>query len=189
MDVRKVPVFTNSLDWTDTCGRLLDYARSENLSNVTWVVDCGGQGEQFARLLERMGAGNVVRVLWGSTNFKKRYKDRFFNQRAQCSVHAAEAVKDGRITFSDEYTRDLLDQGSRIPFFFDEKGRYHIVPKEKMAEDGIPSPDLWDTVCMAFLESVHYIQASEVATAITGDVEDAKAKLMQKLAAAKASHA
>ena len=26
-----------------------------------------------------------------------------------------------------------------------------------MKEEGIPSPDLWDTVCMAFLESAHYI--------------------------------
>ena len=30
-----------------------------------------------------------------------------------------------------------------------------------MKEEGIPSPDLWDTVCMAFLESAHYIVSAD----------------------------
>ncbi|WP_211440704.1 hypothetical protein [Collimonas humicola] len=57
--------------------------------------------------------------------------DRFFNLRAQCSVLAAEAVKDARITFSNRQVQDLLDQASKFPYFFDEKGRYHIEPKTK----------------------------------------------------------
>ena len=158
VEVVGIPVFSNSLDWQGVVGRVVDYCRL--LSNVTLVVDIGGQGEQFARMLEQAGLTNIVRVLWGETNFKKKYKTRFFNQRAQCSVHAAEAVKDGRITFTKEYQKELLDQGSRIPFFFDEKARFHIVPKEKMKEDeGLPSPDLWDAVCMTFLENAHYTVA------------------------------
>ncbi|WP_213957112.1 hypothetical protein [Variovorax sp. dw_954] len=32
--------------------------------------------------------------------------------------------------------------------------------KEQMKEqEGLPSPDLWDAVCMAFLEDAHYVQA------------------------------
>jgi hypothetical protein len=34
-----------------------------------------------------------------------------------------------------------------------------------MAADGIPSPDLWDTVCMAFLEGAHYMPAKGIAMA------------------------
>lgn len=30
-----------------------------------------------------------------------------------------------------------------------------------MKEEGIPSPDLWDTVCMAFLENAHYIGSED----------------------------
>lgn len=158
MDIMGIPVFSNTLDWQDVVGRVVDYTRL--LSNPTFVVDVGGQGEQFARLLEKAGLTNIVRVTWGNPNFKTRYKERFFNQRAQCSVHASEAVKDGRITFCDEHKRDLLDQGSRIPFFFDEKARFHIMPKEQMKDqEGIPSPDLWDTVCMGYLEAAHYIGA------------------------------
>lgn len=158
MDVMSIPVYSNSLDWEDVAGRAFDFG--QQLSNVTYVVDVGGQGVQFAKILERMGAANIVYSNWGQACFKKRYKDRFFNLRAQCSVHASEAVKDGRVSFSEQYEKDLLDQGSRIPYFFDEKARYHIVPKEQMKEkDGIPSPDLWDTVCMGFLEGAHYVQA------------------------------
>ena len=154
-------MFSNTLDWTDVAGRVADYART--LSNVTFVVNVGGQGEQFARVLERLGIANIVRVLWGNFPFLTKYKKRFFNQRAQCSVHAAEAVQDGRITFTKDHQKDLLDQGSRIPYHFDEKARYHIMPKEQMKEqEGLASPDLWDAVCMAFLEDADYVQAESV---------------------------
>jgi hypothetical protein len=52
----------------------------------------------------------------------------------------------GRITFTEKYKKELLDQGSRIPFFFDEQGRWQIMSKIDMkVNEGIPSPDLWDT--------------------------------------------
>lgn len=170
MDVVDIPVFSNTLDWQDVAGRVKDYCL--RLSNVTIVVDVGGQGIQFAKMLENAGLANVIKVNWGVTNFKKKYKDRFFNQRAQCSVHAKEAVIDNRVTFIDKHQKDLLDQGSRIPYFFDEKARYHIQPKEKMKEDGIPSPDLWDTVCMGFLESVNYIQADDLDLSVSDDKKE-----------------
>jgi hypothetical protein len=156
VDVMGIPIFTNRLDWQDVAGMAFQYAMT--LSNCTIIVDTGGQGVQFARLLERMGAPNVIRSNWGKPCFKLAYKDKFINLRAQSSVMAAQAVQDGRITFTSEHQKDLLDQGSRIPFFFDEKGRWHIVSKEDMKGDGIPSPDLWDTICMAFLEGAHYVQ-------------------------------
>ena len=183
VDMVSVPVYSNALDWTDVAGAVVDYCR--NLSNVTLIVDVGGQGEQFARILERLGCTTIVRCNWGKTNFKTKYKDRFFNQRAQCSVHAAEAVKDGRITFTDQYKKDLLDQGSRIPYHFDEKARYHIMPKEKMAEEGLRSPDFWDTVCMVFHEDANVIAADQGGNLASSDrKESAMAKAMKELAEA-----
>lgn len=158
MDVVGIPIFSNSLDWVNVAGRVVEYVRL--LSNYTVVVDVGGQGEQFARQLEHLGVTNIIRVLWGEPCFKTKNKKRFFNQRAQCSVHAKEAVVDARMTFTSEHKKDLLDQGSRIPYHFDEKARFHIMPKEKMKElEGLPSPDLWDTVCMGFLDTVYYTPA------------------------------
>lgn len=157
VEVVKVPIYTNALDWTPVARLATDYAAS--VSNCTVVVDCGGQGVQFAKRMEEFGCPNVEKVNWGLKPFRKRNKERFFNLRAQCCVHAAEAVKDGRIRFTEEYQADLLDQGSRIPFYIDERGLWHIMRKEDMAKEGIPSPDFWDTVCMAFMEGINYIQA------------------------------
>ena len=138
------------------------------MSNVTILVDVGGQGVQFAKRLEELGLANVIGVNWGKFCFKKRNKERFYDLRAQCSVHAAEAVKDGRISFARINTKELLDQGSRIPFTFDERARWKIMSKEDMAADGIPSPDLWDTICMAFLEGANYMPADGIAVANAG---------------------
>lgn len=47
------------------------------------------------------------------------------------------------------------------------------------AQEGMPSPDLWDTVCMAFLEEVHYVEAES-----TGPREQTgKAAVVASLAA------
>ncbi len=184
VEVVDIPIFSNSLDWQQVAGRVFDYG--SRLSNCTYVVDIGGMGVQFAKLLESAGAGNVIHSQWGNPCFKKANQKRFFNLRAQCSVHAAEAVQDGRITFIEKHKKDLLDQGARIPFFFDEKVRFHIVPKEKMAEEGLKSPDLWDTICMAFLEGAHYIQAQSQVTASSSQRKsDAIARAREALAEAK----
>ena len=184
IDVVSIPVYSNSLDWTDIVGRVVDYVVDNRLSNPTVVVDIGGQGEQFARLLERAGITSIYRARWGDPCFRDRNRLRFFNGRAQCSVHAAEAVKDGRITFARQYREDLVLQGSRIPFHFDERARYHIMPKEQMLEkEGLPSPDLWDTICMAFLERAVYTPAERTG----GSRSDERAQELDAMAAMMAS--
>ena len=165
IQVMSVPLYTNALDWTPVARIATDFAAT--LSNCVVVVDCGGQGIQFAKRMEEFGCPNVEKVNWGLKPFKKRNKDRFFNLRAQCCVHAAEAVRDGRIKFTTDYQADLLDQGSRIPFFIDERGLWHIQKKEDMAKDGIPSPDFWDTICMAFMEGINYMQAEATSSIVS----------------------
>jgi hypothetical protein len=155
VDLVDIPIYSNSLDWPEVARRATDYALA--LPNCTVLVDVGGQGVQFAKMMEQMGAPNVVHINWGEYNWKKRLKERFFNRRAQCSVQAVEAVKDGRLSLIDAHKKEMLDQGSRIPYHIDELGRWHIATKEQMKRDGLPSPDLWDTICMAFLEDASYI--------------------------------
>jgi len=182
IEVIDIPVFSNALDWTPVARLALDYAAQ--LSNCTIIVDTGGQGFQFQRKLEELGAANVIGVNWGVPCFKKEYKGRFINLRAQCSVHAAEAVKDGRITFTPKYKKELLDQGSRIPYYFDDRARWKIAGKDEMAADGIKSPDLWDTICMAFLEPARYIQADGIGfhTSLNGiAAADAMARAREEL--------
>lgn len=188
MDVVGFPVFSNRLDWQDVAGEVRDYILMNKLSNPVLVVDVGGQGEQFARTLERLGLTNIVRSQWGNPTWQKKNQKRFYNLRAQCSVHAAEAVKDGRITFPAgmraDLQRELVDQGSRIPYWFDEKARFHIMPKEQMKDqEGLPSPDVWDTVCMGFLEVAAYIPAVRSGQDTTKDeaLEDMERQLLAQM--------
>lgn len=157
MDVMDIPIYTAGLDWTDSAGRVAEAARQ--LSNCTIAVDCGGQGVQFLKLLERLEIPNLVKIYWGNPCFRKEYKERFKDLRAQCLVHLKFAVEQNRVSFIRPQMKDLLDQGSRIPYFFDEMARFRIVSKEDMRGEGLKSPDLWDSIGFGFLENVHYIQA------------------------------
>lgn len=169
IEVVAVPVYTNTEDWTPVAVKVLDYAAQ--FSNVTIIVDTNGMGNQFLkRLIELSGGGiHAKGVRWGELPFSNEYRKRFVNQRAQSTVHAVEAIKDGVVRLSSQYKKDLIDQGSRIPYFLDELGRYHIARKQDMAAEGLPSPDLLDTIAMAFLESADYVPAQGEAVSINTD--------------------
>jgi hypothetical protein len=139
-------------------------------------------GVSVAQRLETIGLPNFVRVNWGNPCFKKRYIDRFMNQRAMANVLCARAVKEGRLVLPEMYRKDLLDQAARIPYHFNEKGKYVIMAKEKMREEGIPSPDLWDTVCQLFLESAQYTPSEAVYGINAGDRKDiARERALEEL--------
>jgi hypothetical protein len=169
VEVVAVPVYTNTEDWTPVAVKVLDYAAQ--FSNVTIIVDTNGMGNQFLkRLIELSGGGiHAKGCRWGELPFSNEYRKRFLNQRAQSTVHLVEAIKDGVVRLSSQYKKDLIDQGSRIPYFLDELGRYHIARKQDMAAEGLPSPDLLDTLAMAFLESADYVPAQGEAISISSD--------------------
>lgn len=180
MDAMDIPVFSNSLDWTDAAGRVAEEARK--LSNCSVLVDVGGQGVQFAKLLERLEVPNIIKVNWGLPCFRKEYRERFINLRAQCNVHLKYAVEQGRVSFIELHQKDLLDQGGRIPFFFDEKARWQMVSKEDMKSEGLPSPDLWDSMAFGYLENAHYIQAENVGLQTQATRKDkARARALEAL--------
>ncbi|WP_163003742.1 hypothetical protein [Pseudomonas viridiflava] len=161
VEIVDVPIYSASEDWTPLAVKLRDYA--QGLPNVTVVIDVSAMGMQFLRRLEELQLGNMVLkgVLWGARPYSNEYRKRFVNQRAQSTVHAAEAIRDGAMRLSAKYKRDLIEQGSRIPFSLDELGRFKIASKESMAADGLSSPDYFDTIAMVFLEDVNYISCSE----------------------------
>lgn len=169
IEVVDVPVYSSSEDWTPLAVRVIEYAAL--LPNATIVVDISAMGIQFLKRLEELARGNMVikGVAWGARPFANEYRKRFINQRAQCTVHAVEAIKDGVVRLCAKHKRDLVNQGSRLPYAFDEHGRYKIASKESMASDGLPSPDLFDTICMAFLEDVDYVPCGVESETIRDD--------------------
>ena len=160
-----IPICTNGKDMTDFRGLVTELYNS--LSNATIVVDAGGAGAEFAKLLERDGK-NVKRVNWGNPCFKRAYKNRYFNLRACAMVRFRDAVRQGRIRINPNLDRTLktklLLQGSRLPYSFTEEGalRYKMMSKIDMRAKGIKSPDIIDAMSFAFLEDV-YFNVSDVA--------------------------
>ncbi|TDR30669.1 hypothetical protein [Hydromonas duriensis] len=154
-----IPICTNSKDMTDFRGLVSEVYNS--VSNATIVVDAGGAGAEFAKLLERDGK-NVKRVNWGNPCFKKAYKNRYFNLRACAMVRFRDAVRQGRVSITPNLERILknkmLLQGSRLPYSFTEEGvlRYKMMGKNEMRAKGIKSPDIIDAMSFVFLEDVFY---------------------------------
>lgn len=174
-----VPMFSNSRDLQFLGGKVLDvYTQYEN---ATVLIDRGGMGVAVCQQLENAGVP-VTRVNWGEPCFNNELRKRFFNQRAQALVMLSRAIKEGRMGFLDcRYKTQLLQQGSRIPYTFDEKARYKIMDKQTMLKDGIRSPDMWDALSFAFLEGAYYTISEEsrnpTKTILAADKANIRAKL------------
>lgn len=180
-----VPLFSNGRDLQFLSGKVFDvYTEYEN---ATVLVDRGGMGVSVCQQLETLGVP-VSRVNWGNPCFNNELKQRFFNQRAQALVMLSRAIKEERVGFLDQrYSNQLLKQGSRIPYTFDEKARYKIMDKAAMLREGIKSPDLWDALSFAFLEGAYYTLSEEGRNKVESSKKIDKANLKAKLKAALAT--
>lgn len=162
VDFISIPICTNTRNEIDVSGDIVGIMGK--LSNPTLLVDNGGVGATIIKLIEASGV-NVHRVNWGKPCFKRAYKERFYNQRAQSMVCMRDAIKDGRVTITNDIDMQLKEkillQGSRLPYHFAENGglRYQMDKKEDMRKNGIKSPDLFDAMAFAFLEDAHYMES------------------------------
>lgn len=189
MHVVRVPICSNTIQPTALIAEVMNIAGS--LSNATVLVDGGGMGLPVIKRMIELGIPNVVKVLWGNPCWKKSHKELFFNQRAHAQVSIARAAKSGLLSiaadaFADtRHETEMLDQGSRIPYHFDDKARFVIEPKGSQAWEGMPSPDIWDSMSFGFLEEATYIVSEgSGTTAVSGARATTLERLQAKLAAA-----
>jgi hypothetical protein len=160
-----IPYCINSKDEVTFAGDLANLYGT--LSNPTLLVDGGGIGATVIKLIE-MSHVPVVKVLWGKPCFKNEYKERFTNRRACAMVRMRDAIRTGRVSFMfdcDQRMRTkIVEQGSRLPYHYVERGglKYQMMSKDKMREEGISSPDIFDSMSFAFLEDARdYIVAEK----------------------------
>ncbi len=155
--------------------------------NSQAMIDADGMGLIVCKQLDLNGYANYRRVRWGRPNFSKEYKARYFNQRAQAICGLSRAVQEGRFgvdpNLPKAFLRKMAEQGSRIPFHWNEKGQRVIMPKEDMrAKENLPSPDVWDALSFAFLEDAHYSMAEESLESSPGsDMDLARRELLDSL--------
>lgn len=179
-----VPIMSNSINPAELHGHVLTQSRER--ANASALIDAGGMGLVVCKQLDLDGFANYVKVNWGSPNFAKEYKERYFNQRAQAICGLTRAVQEGRFgvdsSVPKSFVKKMVRQGSRIPYHYDEKARRVIMKKEDMRAEGISSPDVWDTISFGFLESAHYSMADEAEAQTSTDAKEAaRARVLEEL--------
>lgn len=157
--IDEIPILSDRMD-TVRFARAA-YNKITSYDNATTAVDFGGMGGAFIHNLNDLGTPNLVKVKWGNPCFRKEYRDMFFNLRAQAIVSMARAIQEKRFGISkkvaDRYGSRIITELTRIPYGYDNKARYQIMPKEDMRSKGIPSPDIADSFAFLFMEGVDYI--------------------------------
>lgn len=124
--------------------------------SLTVAVDADGAGRAVVLDLEELGI-SVDRIHWGLPPHTDADKKRYSNLRAFSHLKLREAIFEER--FKGPITKKFVEQASRLPYKIDERGRYVMMPKEQMKNEGLKSPDISDTCCFPFL--VDYIVAEE----------------------------
>lgn len=173
VEVVSIPIHTSKIRANVLASHIADHGA--DLPSPTDVIDAGGLGINVCQDLE--DRGHVVhRVWWGQPCFKKENRMRYMNKRAQATHQASRAAKEGRLSIlTGDYQSVVLDQSSRVPKAFTDKGMLKVPPKGSTEWDGLGSPDLWDAICFAFLEDVEYIPWT--ADGQVNEVENVKASL------------
>lgn len=173
VEVVSIPIHTSKIRANVLANHIADHG--ESLPSPTDVIDAGGLGINVCQDLEDRGH-TVHRVWWGQPCFKKENRMRYMNKRAQATHQASRAAKEGRLSIlTGDYQSVVLDQSSRVPKAFTDKGMLKVPPKGSAEWDGLGSPDLWDAICFAFLEDVEYIPWT--ADGQVNEVENVKASL------------
>lgn len=159
VDIIDIPLCRNNDDLYDIAGCLKEQIRK--YPNLSIIVDTTGAGTGLKQHLTREGI-YFEEVNWGRPCFANKDKDIYTNDRALASVCLQRAVKAGNFkVLTPLYRSKIEEQLTRLPYKFDEKGRYKIPSKEDMRRNGIASPDIVDTFAFLFLRQVHTVPAKQ----------------------------
>ena len=122
--------------------------RVQDLQSCSVAVDAAGSGRTVVLELESQGI-TVDRLHWGAPPHSDADRQRYRNLRAYSSVHVREALRSKRLRLPQG--KRVIEQASRIPYSFDEMGRYLMMSKDEMRSKGIKSPDIFDTIAFIWL--------------------------------------
>lgn len=154
-----IPLFSNRANINELKAKI--YAAVAEYAGATVVIDPMGAGMGLCQSLKAEGL-YFEEVNWGVPCFNNNLKKLYFNKRAHAYVSMVKAVERGIFSVSDKVRRmyqvmtNLETQMSRLPYFFDEKGRWGVTSKKDMAKEGITSPDIADTFAFGYMERISY---------------------------------
>jgi hypothetical protein len=147
------PIHTADTDLKSLALKLFQEASA--LPNATILVDAHGLGTVFLNHLQAINSTMVklYGMMMGQPLPKRGATATFFNRRAECSVLAARAIKDGTLKLARPMTGDVASHldllGAKLPFSIDESSRWHV-PKPSQMDSALPSADLFEAISLAF---------------------------------------
>lgn len=173
VEVVDIPLHSNKADINAMRGVINDLLSVYD--GATLVIDPIGSGAGLCQLLRSEGVF-FLEVKWGSACFKNQNKSYYYNKRAHAYVNLSKAIDSGRFAISEKVRKryairtQIEEQLIKLPYVFDEKGRWKMLGKEEMKRKGITSPDVGDTFAFLFMERVNY------APVVDGQWSDKEAK-------------
>lgn len=155
-----IPLFSNRADINHIKAKIYDTLAEHQ--GATLVIDPLGAGMGLCQSLKAEGV-YFDEVHWGVPCFNNTLKSYYANKRAHAYVGLAKAIENGLFTVSNKVKKhyqlknNITEQATKLPYTFDEKGRWKMMSKEDMRKKGIPSPDILDTFAFFYLEGIHYV--------------------------------
>ncbi|POA45602.1 hypothetical protein C1893_23400 [Pseudomonas sp. MPR-ANC1] len=155
VEVGSYPIHTESGDLKSYGDTLLRHVEALS-APATILVDALGEGVQLLHYLQHVVSPHVrcYGMTMGQALPKGGNGKRYVNRRTECSVLAAEAIRNKNmklalpsdIGFSDP----MVLLGSKLPFQFTDEARYRVAKPSEIADAQLPTADLFDAICMAF---------------------------------------
>ncbi|GBF26422.1 hypothetical protein MnTg02_01461 [bacterium MnTg02] len=138
-------------DLMTTAGNVVK-AIKETGATAVKIDDIGSGGGVTDRLSELRMLGEINAEIVGINVSNSPINDvdleRFQNQKAQLNFAVRDRFIEGRIDIDEN--NDLLKQAAEIKYKLTSRGKILMEPKEVLKQRGLPSPDDWDALILAF---------------------------------------
>ena len=151
---------------------------ADQYPDVTICIDTDGIGGETVRIVQKSDVV-VQPIKWGLPPHSNLDRECYKNLRAKANVMAKHAIEQKR--HRPAQNAKVLDQGSRIPFFINDRGQYQIQHKSNMLSKGIKSPDVWDTECFFHLANYIPYQDEEFPEMEQAEIDRYREKYMSDL--------
>jgi hypothetical protein len=129
-------------DTMQTTGRIIDIIKSESPKEIN--VDVVGVGSGVVDRLKELGY-SVIGIYVGSPS---NDKEKFANLRAEIYWGLRQRFESGEIGLPS--SPKLKEQLSNTRYSFNSRGQVQIESKEAMKKRGLKSPDIADSLALAF---------------------------------------
>lgn len=162
VEVIELPIHTKSPNLQSLATRLADIVAERPGAVV--LVDLRGSGSAFLDMLKQQGGASLrcFGLLLGQQLPKSNGE--YSNRRAQCMGDAVKAIRSGAMVMHFPL-RDRADAGVGLPYTVSHDGRMKLWSPQELREQGHQIPYVLETISMAYVEGVDFLNPDLVTVA------------------------